>query len=437
MSLASAIDGAPASRSRRGCMVVSAKAGPCSGGVSTVRTRRGVLDLCFAHERLMREAGELAAPPPLIALVVQPPKPSPAAQPAPPPVPVEAATAAPADTEPPEKPMPPTKPPTPCLWPGCEYPASGIACDRDTGRLKKLGLVTVVRTADMADRPAIFADAARRWDAGERWPAAPEAEPEDAAVRALQAKAAEQATSDQPQITHSPECHRWHPDCAIARADDAETLRARVADLEKERTGLLAGGVAEVPALRQRVALLERRDPTEAEMLAALGAADEGFCGGTVRRCLGCRRPVFGGPTRCVGCATEGDETGDDAFRELAEIREAMGLSADADASKVMAEIERLAAMSVSKTKLRDAIARALGFEDGAGWSTDDELLADLRRRLAFDEAPVTVVEPIRAPVPVLDEEEVLRRADVVLRARETLTRELAAFRAVVQGRPA
>lgn len=48
-------------------------------------------------------------------------------------------------------------------------------------------------------------------------------------------------------------------------------------------------------------------EPTEGEMLtvlteAAVNGKSEAFLRGTVRRCLDCKRPVFGGPVRCVHC---------------------------------------------------------------------------------------------------------------------------------------
>jgi hypothetical protein len=43
---------------------------------------------------------------------------------------------------------------------------------------------------------------------------------------------------------------------------------------------------------------------TASEMEMALGSKDETFAyGGTIRRCIDCNRPVFGGPTRCNTCA--------------------------------------------------------------------------------------------------------------------------------------
>jgi hypothetical protein len=46
-------------------------------------------------------------------------------------------------------------------------------------------------------------------------------------------------------------------------------------------------------------------EPTREEMEAALGAKAEAFAyGGTIRRCIDCRAPVFGGPTRGASCAT-------------------------------------------------------------------------------------------------------------------------------------
>lgn len=48
--------------------------------------------------------------------------------------------------------------------------------------------------------------------------------------------------------------------------------------------------------------------PSEEEMLTALAGAalngkTEAFFHGTIMRCIDCRRPVFGGPTRCAYCA--------------------------------------------------------------------------------------------------------------------------------------
>jgi hypothetical protein len=56
--------------------------------------------------------------------------------------------------------------------------------------------------------------------------------------------------------------------------------------------------------------------PSEEEMLTALALSnlngvnsrgprekDHAFFHGTIRRCLNCKRPVFGGPVRCIHCA--------------------------------------------------------------------------------------------------------------------------------------
>lgn len=70
--------------------------------------------------------------------------------------------------------------------------------------------------------------------------------------------------------------------------------------------------------LLERIAAMEaarrlgpRGEPTEEEMLATLALAElagksEAFLGGTVRRCLDCKRPTHGGPTRCAACALAG-----------------------------------------------------------------------------------------------------------------------------------
>lgn len=62
-----------------------------------------------------------------------------------------------------------------------------------------------------------------------------------------------------------------------------------------------AGG--DVEALKARVAMLSKREPTRTEMLAALEDRAEAFCDGwTVRSCIDCSEPIAGGPTRCVSC---------------------------------------------------------------------------------------------------------------------------------------
>ena len=71
MSLHEAIYGTPAS-SGRTCM---AKVGAHSGAVHTVYTRRGPYDVCDAHERLFREAGEIVDRPSLVRLSMEPPMP--------------------------------------------------------------------------------------------------------------------------------------------------------------------------------------------------------------------------------------------------------------------------------------------------------------------------------------------------------------------------
>ena len=70
-----------------------------------------------------------------------------------------------------------------------------------------------------------------------------------------------------------------------------------------ERVNLL---IADRDTLRAQLATTSRREPTREEMEIALGVSDEAFLGGTIRRCIDCREPVFGGPTRCTLCVARG-----------------------------------------------------------------------------------------------------------------------------------
>jgi hypothetical protein len=100
---------------------------------------------------------------------------------------------------------------------------------------------------------------------------------------------------------------------ATGHAHTANEQRAQLGELEAELNPLKYGtdsrdewkrralehAARADEAVRQR----KTREPTRDEMERALGAADETFLDGTVRRCIDCRAPVFGGPTRCSHCA--------------------------------------------------------------------------------------------------------------------------------------
>jgi hypothetical protein len=76
---------------------------------------------------------------------------------------------------------------------------------------------------------------------------------------------------------------------------------------------------ARLEAQERRIRELERREPTSEEMEAALAGKDEAFLGGTVRRCRGCKAPVFGGPNACVRCASL-----DEGLREAQAVMDAL-----------------------------------------------------------------------------------------------------------------
>lgn len=148
MSLGEAIYGGVV-RSSRPCMVKpseAAEAGPCSGPISVVHTRRlGALDVCSGHARLLRDAGEIVDRPALAPITVSAP---PAAKPASP------STGAPAMSRPPSHSLVLKSDPVDgtCRLVGCLKPATkrgfcdaGFAQVYRAGRLDELGLPMVSR----------------------------------------------------------------------------------------------------------------------------------------------------------------------------------------------------------------------------------------------------------------------------------------------------
>lgn len=88
---------------------------------------------------------------------------------------------------------------------------------------------------------------------------------------------------------------------------------ARLKELERARPDLgplLADAflAQNVPDLLAEVERLRQREPTKDEMEAVLGDSAEAFLEGTIRRCVDCREPIFGGPSRCVRCVARLDE---------------------------------------------------------------------------------------------------------------------------------
>lgn len=88
--------------------------------------------------------------------------------------------------------------------------------------------------------------------------------------------------------------HAYQSEPTVFNAGDP--IRERVLALIADRDATLR----RAEAAEARAAA---REPTRDEMEAALGDKDEAFLGGTVRRCIDCRTPIFGGPTRCLRCA--------------------------------------------------------------------------------------------------------------------------------------
>jgi hypothetical protein len=92
--------------------------------------------------------------------------------------------------------------------------------------------------------------------------------------------------------------------------DAAEIPRGATEDEVLARVRWLAG-------------LRMEREPSDREMEAALGDLSETFYEGwTVRRCIDCRTPVAGGPTRCMRCAwrMENGPTSDDIRQRYNEL---------------------------------------------------------------------------------------------------------------------
>lgn len=89
-------------------------------------------------------------------------------------------------------------------------------------------------------------------------------------------------------------------------ANYASSLRADLAAMTASRDGWLEIALKRIDERDEVTASALLTEPSRDEMERALGDIDETFaCGWTIRRCIDCRTPVAGGPTRCLPCASE------------------------------------------------------------------------------------------------------------------------------------
>ena len=106
------------------------------------------------------------------------------------------------------------------------------------------------------------------------------------------------------------------------------------------------------------------------------------------------------------------------AEAELRTIREALGRHPAVDAKEVIADIGRLTSeaggygrATLAHRALRNDIAHALGYTDGAGSTPDGDLVDELGRRLAQEPAQETIT--VRVTCPLGDRDESLVPSDV------------------------
>lgn len=334
MSLVEAIYGPGAGR--YGALACAYKTCP-STLVRSVRTRRGSMFVCSSHEKLLKDAGEVLGaldPTPigraelLSDAPVRPARPAPPrlvrVEPPPPP-------ATPPDTDtdtdtPPENAMPPS----PCRWQPCDSHVKSLGfCNKHFLRVVRLGLRDRFGTPTEPTIEEIRA----LWDERERAHREQEAGPAAAPGAIVEAAASVALDGD----THSASCWREHPVCAVARLIEVLTAIGSDGRVDELPADIVRGHLdAQLAATRAQ------RDEMEARVDAVNEALDEA------------------GVDPDDKCETEAD-----AVRKLAGER---------DTAAALFEFDR--------KRLRDALAHALGHTDGAGDTSDEDLLAELKRRL-------------------------------------------------------